>query len=547
MKQTDHKEDKSIAEHAFKLLYTTGIYIKRTGRRCRKLLVKHVQKAYRFTVFGFKSVASRVCDWLQKKFFRILQGVQNTCRQAAYIAGLLLKGKFGQLKEELAAKCPQLRRGLKTAVHYIVPAACIAVTVLTIQFFMNHEFVLAVQYGDEFIGNISEESTFNQAIAMVKERLVFEDTKEELETPIYTVKLANKNDITDVYSLSDKIIQNTSVELVEACGLYIDGDFIGAVEDQARLRSLIQGMLDSYQDSYPDSTVEFVNDIQLKSGLFPRSGITNLSEVEATVTQTKTAQATYTVMAGDAPLTIAAKNDMSYSELRSLNPGIEESLLVGQELIISKAEPLLNVKVTKTEVYTEEIPYDTQTSNSSEYQKGTTKVVKDGVPGEKSITALVEYVDGVEISRTIINTEVVKEPEDEQVLIGTKAIQSVSTMRLGYPVPSHQINCGWLGYYGHYGVDFYAKTGTTVMASEAGTVVVSGWDRYYGYYVMIDHGNGMQTLYAHNSSLVVDVGDKVSRGELIAYSGDTGNTTGPHCHFEVLINGQRVNPMLYIG
>lgn len=227
-------------------------------------------------------------------------------------------------------------------------------------------------------------------------------------------------------------------------------------------------MLDSYQDSYPDGTVEFVNDIQLKSGLFPQSGITNLSDVEATVTQTKTAQATYTVMAGDAPLTIAEKNDMSYSELRSLNPGIEDSLLVGQELIISKAEPLLNVKVTKTEVYTEEIPYDTQTSNSSAYQKGTTKVVKAGVPGEKSITAQVEYVDGVEISRTILDTQVVKEPEDEQVLIGTKAIQSVSTMRLGYPVPSHRINCGWLGYYGHYGVDFYAKTGTTVMRREAG-------------------------------------------------------------------------------
>lgn len=77
--------------------------------------------------------------------------------------------------------------------------------------------------------------------------------------------------------------------------------------------------------------------------------------------------------------------------------------------------------------------------------------------------------------------------------------------------------------------------------------MVSGWDRYYGYYVVIDHGNSMQTLYAHNSSLVAKVGDKVSRGELIAYSGATGNVTGPHCHFEVLINGQRVNPMLYIG
>ncbi len=68
----------------------------------------------------------------------------------------------------------------------------------------------------------------------------------------------------------------------------------------------------------------------------------------------------------------------------------------------------------------------------------------------------------------------------------------------------------------------------------------------YGQYILIDHGNGLSTLYAHNSSLVVSVGDQVSKGQIIAYSGESGNATGPHVHFEVRLNGTRVNPMSYL-
>jgi LysM repeat protein len=98
----------------------------------------------------------------------------------------------------------------------------------------------------------------------------------------------------------------------------------------------------------------------------------------------------------------------------------------------------------------------------------------------------------------------------------------------------------------HHGVDVAVAAGTNVFASEAGTVVSSGWIRGYGYQVLIDHGSGLQTRYAHNSKLLVSKGQPVTRGQVIALVGSTGRSTGPHIHFEVYANGVRVNPFRYL-
>ncbi|MEW4372642.1 murein hydrolase activator EnvC family protein [Paenibacillus kandeliae] len=100
----------------------------------------------------------------------------------------------------------------------------------------------------------------------------------------------------------------------------------------------------------------------------------------------------------------------------------------------------------------------------------------------------------------------------------------------------------------HAGVDFAAPQGTTIMAADGGTVVVAGAVSGYGNAVIIDHGNGIRTLYGHirNGGVMVQVGQSVSKGEKIAEVGSTGNSTGPHCHFEVRVNGTPVDPMGYL-
>ncbi len=100
---------------------------------------------------------------------------------------------------------------------------------------------------------------------------------------------------------------------------------------------------------------------------------------------------------------------------------------------------------------------------------------------------------------------------------------------------------------GHTGMDLAVPTGTSVRAALPGTVTVSTYNRGgYGYYVMIDHGNGLSTLYGHNSQLLARVGQTVEAGDVIALSGSTGRSTGPHLHFEVRINGERTNPRSYL-
>jgi len=98
----------------------------------------------------------------------------------------------------------------------------------------------------------------------------------------------------------------------------------------------------------------------------------------------------------------------------------------------------------------------------------------------------------------------------------------------------------------HTGIDIPAPTGSSILAAESGTVITAGWINGYGYAVIIDHGNGITTLYGHNSRLIVKAGQHVSRGDVIARAGSTGNATGPHCHFEVRINGTPVNPAPYV-
>ena len=98
----------------------------------------------------------------------------------------------------------------------------------------------------------------------------------------------------------------------------------------------------------------------------------------------------------------------------------------------------------------------------------------------------------------------------------------------------------------HAGTDFGVDEGTPVHAADGGVVVEAGWVSGYGYTVIIDHGNGMSTLYAHNSEVAVSPGQTVSKGQVVSYSGNTGGSTGPHLHFEVRINGEPTDPMGYL-
>jgi len=119
----------------------------------------------------------------------------------------------------------------------------------------------------------------------------------------------------------------------------------------------------------------------------------------------------------------------------------------------------------------------------------------------------------------------------------------------GFVWPVHGIltsSFGWRWGRMHEGIDLAVGNGTPVVAAAAGTVIVAGWMGGYGNLVVVDHGNGVSTAYGHNTSVTVGAGQSVAQGQLIAYSGNTGHSTGPHVHFEVRINGSPVDPLGYL-
>lgn len=120
----------------------------------------------------------------------------------------------------------------------------------------------------------------------------------------------------------------------------------------------------------------------------------------------------------------------------------------------------------------------------------------------------------------------------------------VASNKMLWPTDGHIIT----QYYSwkHTGLDIANKTGTPLYAADSGTVIYSGWSTGYGNNVVVDHGGGKKTRYAHASELYVKVGDKVTKGQTIAAMGSTGWSTGPHIHFEVVINGKKLNPLNYI-
>ena len=211
---------------------------------------------------------------------------------------------------------------------------------------------------------------------------------------------------------------------------------------------------------------------------------------------------------------------------------------------------IFNVSTSEIEIYTESVPYETEYEDSDDMYEGQEEVKSTGTEGEKQIVARVTKENGQETGRDIINETVLTEPVSEIVLKGTMEAPSWVASGAFMTPASGKFTSGFGARWGrqHKGVDIAAPAGTPVYAADGGTVTFASFHKNgFGNLVKIDHGNGYETYYAHNSELCVSVGDKVYKGQLIAKVGSTGRSTGNHCHFEVHYNGTALNPSDFIS
>lgn len=211
--------------------------------------------------------------------------------------------------------------------------------------------------------------------------------------------------------------------------------------------------------------------------------------------------------------------------------------------------PFINVLTTEIQTYYEPIDFGVKYISNSNLYSDEQELVSEGILGENEIGALVSKRNGREIAREVVSTTRVSEPVDAVMYQGTKPIPpSDGTGTFIYPVKNYTITSKFGPRWGrmHNGVDLAAPTGTKIYASDGGRVTFAGWKSSFGYVVIIDHGGLYETLYAHCSKILVNAGDEVYQDKTIALVGSTGNSTGPHLHFEVHYKGVAYNPLNYL-
>ena len=343
---------------------------------------------------------------------------------------------------------------------------------------------------------------------------------------------------------------------MEATGLIVDGTFLGAAKDIVPVKEHLDELLAQYKENDTDR-VEFTKSVELEEGLYLQSNIVEAQDLIDKIESKTQVDRYYTTVAGDTPISIAEKNDISLDTLVSLNADILTNCPIGRHVLVTKSERFLSVKRIVNTTYTVEVDYGTTYVETNSLYKGQTQEKSAGVKGERTINADISYVDGAEVGREILSSEVTKQPVDRVVLKGTATMPSTSAggnpSQYGLIWPTsgsgRYVSSGWGSGRNHRAIDicYYGGAyGKTIVAAHAGTVTYSGWKSGYGWVVFIDSGNGITTAYAHCSKLAVSVGQTVARGQYIANIGNSGNSYGAHLHFELNINGTRVNPLPYL-
>lgn len=336
----------------------------------------------------------------------------------------------------------------------------------------------------------------------------------------------------------------------------------------------------SYVDYY-DSTGEFKaytegdkkftgisldNKITITEGSQPGSELIDTKEELIFDLFHKNQNKVYEIISDDTSIaSIKKDNDLSDTTFKLDNPNLEDNSVTynGQQIITNQLDPVLNVVQTYETVETEEVEFETVQEIDDSMLQGQFEITTEGEDGEKEITYENQLVNGQEVSSEKVGEVVTKKPVQRVVTMGEGTMVNSVTVESGgvdssllnvtssgfiWPSASQSVTCEYMGYSGHTGIDIQNYYGAPEYAAKDGIVVTSGWSNYgYGYHVVIDHGNGVKTLYGHqNQQPPVQVGQYVQQGQVIGYEGSTGNVTGEHLHFEVQINGTAVNPRPYI-
>ncbi len=536
------------------IFYRVGFNVEINALVMWKAVKKVIDKFYFFA----KGVFIRVADFFDKLADTMLddlgEPLEKVARAFAAVSEIIRESKSDKNRSAGKEMRAYMKEGMakhkklaKMLYSYIAPMVCGLIFVITVTLGLNREYAIQVMVGDEPIGTINNYTVLENANKIIENKLVStNDQSWSLDSSIRMVGMKS-DEIIDERQLANNILATSDENIVEATGLYVNGNFVGAVQDPTQLNNSLASLKAPYENGDPNRTVSFVEPVSVLDGIFFTDSVVPDSQLANMVTSEVSGEKHYTVVSGDNPWVIARKNGITLNTLYTLNPGMEGGgMWVGDDVIVGASVPFLQVKYVETSTRQVEIPYTTKTERNNSMNLGTSKVSQAGEKGLNEQTVESTYIDGILQSEVVTQTTVLKEPVQEIIQQGTlwngQVIQG-GNGRLIWPTAAGRVSRGFAGQYpSHNGVDIAAPIGTHIYAADSGVVTKAKYTNVgYGVYLEIEHG-GYQTLYGHCSRLLVSVGQQVTQGQVVAYMGSTGNSTGPHLHFEVKRGNYRYDP-----
>ena len=447
-----------------------------------------------------------------------------------------------------------------TIFNVVAPVICVIFCFNVVSFAVGLDYGVKLTVNGKLVGYIENEQVFYDADEILKDRINYLGSDENIKiTPEFSIELLESNNhLLTKYQVADEILRYSDVTVEYAYGFYLNGTFMGAVSDNTDVKNTLEGILNKYQTQHPDAEISFKDNLEYSTGgLYLTGSIIDSNWLISQLTSVKSKAGYYIVEDDDSHSLLCDKLGLTMAQLDLLNPGFEAMELHTGDRIKTRDEiPFLSVNVTVTENYDVEVPYETEYYDEGSLYYGVSRVTTEGENGVNNLTAKVTYVNNIETDRRVISSRKVTSPTTERIAQGTKPTPEMySPEEAGYGKYIWPTDGGYVseythwdgGYAGHLGIDIVSYYGAPIYAGASGVVTKAAEDFWgYGKYVIIDHGNGFQTLYAHCSAIYVTVGQEVTQGEFIAALGSTGKVTGPHIHFEVRQGNTKLNPVGYL-
>ncbi len=346
---------------------------------------------------------------------------------------------------------------------------------------------------------------------------------------------------------------------VPAYQFVVDGEVWFTIAD----REALEKTLTEYQRQYLENvdpkaqvkTISFAQEVQLVPVEVRKDQIDPFAQAIEKIYAVEDEAVEIVIKKGDNFWNLAKTYNITVADLEILNPEVDpHRIYPGDKLVVSPFNPVLDVLIELENTVVEAIPFATEHQKNNNMFTHEKSIVREGIEGEKEVVYQITLRNGYQETLEAIQETILKEPTNAIVRIGTRTtvyrggrvnygVVQGKRISSGYGWRIHPIT-GQRRF--HEGLDIAANHGNSVYAYTDGRVIQAGWNGGYGNCILIDHGNGLRTRYAHLSRISVKVGQRVKTGQRIGAVGSTGNSTGPHLHFEVIKNGKTQNPLNYL-